>query len=100
MYAPYNNNTCIYKLKGHNSSIKSMAMNEKENELITIDIMGNMKVWDLNSSTNFQTINIKDSVLIEQNHLKKLMEQNNLTSNKNRTTNLHLISLPNVRFFC
>ena len=96
VYAPYNNNTCIYKLKGHNSSIKSMAMNEKENELITIDIMGNMKVWDLNSSTNFQTINIKDSVLIEQNHLKKLMEQNNLTSNKNRTTNLHLISLPNV----
>ena len=96
VYAPYNNLSCVYKLKGHNSSIKSMALNEEENELITIDIMGNMKVWDLNTSSNFQTININDSVLIEQNHLKKLMEQNNLNVNKNKTTNLHLISLPNV----
>ena len=95
VYAPYNDDGCIYKLKGHNSSIKSMAMNQEENELITIDIMGNMKVWDLNTSTNFQTININDSVLIEQNHLKKLLEQNNL--DKNKTTNLHLISLPNVK---
>ena len=96
VYAPYSDNACIFKLKGHNSSIKSMAMNQEENELITIDIMGNMKVWDLNSSTNFQTININDSVLIEQNHLKKLLEQNNFNVNKNKTTNLHLISMPNV----
>jgi WD40 repeat protein len=97
VYAPYNDNSCIYKLKGHNSSIKSMALNQEENELITIDIMGNMKVWDLNTSINFQTININDSVLIEQNHLKKLMEQNNFNLTKNKTTNLHLISLQNVK---
>ena len=96
VYAPYANNSCIYKIKGHNSSIKSMALNQEENELITIDIMGNMKVWDLNTSINFQTININDSVLIEQNHLKRLLEQNNFNMNRNITTNLHLISLPNV----
>ena len=96
VYAPYNENSCIYKLKGHNSSIKSMALNQEENELITIDIMGNMKVWDLNTSINFQTININDSVLIEQNHLKKLLEQSNFNMTRNKTTNLHLISLPNV----
>ena len=96
VYAPYNENDCVYKLKGHNSSIKSMALNQEENELITIDIMGNMKVWDLNTSINFQTININDSVLIEQNHLKRLMEQNTFNLNKNKTSNLHLISLPNV----
>ena len=96
-YAPYNDNFCIYKLKGHNSSIKSMALNHEQNELITIDIMGNMKVWDLNTSTNFQTININDSVLIEQNHLKKLLEQqNNYNMPIKQSTNLHLISLPNV----
>ena len=96
VYAPYNQNDCVYKLKGHNSSIKSMSLNHEENELITIDIMGNMKVWDLNTSINFQTININDSVLIEQNHLKKLMEQNTFNVNKNKTSNLHLICLPNV----
>ena len=96
VYAPYYDNTCVYKLKGHNSSIKSMALNQEENELISIDIMGNMKVWDLNNSINFQTININDSVLIEQNHLKKLLEQNTFNMNKNKATNLHLISLQNV----
>ena len=95
VYAPYNNSSCVYKLKGHNSSIKSMALNQEQNELISIDIMGNMKVWDLNTSINFQTININDSVLIEQNHFKKLLEQN-IYMNKNKTTNLHLITLPNV----
>ena len=96
VYAPYNDSSSIFTLKGHNSSIKSMALNKEENELITIDIMGNMKVWDLNTMTNFQTININDSVLIEQNHLKKLLEQNNYNLPKNKSTNLHLISLPNV----
>ena len=43
VYDPYNEESSIYQLKGHNSSIKSLSLNLETNELISIDINGNLK---------------------------------------------------------
>ena len=62
VYDPYIDNSSIYKLTGHTSSINSIQINEKENELISLDIMGNIKIWDTTSLTNFQTIKLNEEV--------------------------------------
>ena len=33
----YYDDTCIYKLKGHNSSVNTISLNEYEKELISLD---------------------------------------------------------------
>ena len=76
IYDPYNEDNAIEKLKGHMSSISSISFNKENNELISIDIQGNMKIWDTNNYINFQTINIKGSFYNEGNYDKQKMNKN------------------------
>ena len=70
IYEPYNNDNSTYKLKGHNSSINSLVINQELNELISMDVLGIIKLWDTNNYINFQTINTNDMLLLIQNRIK------------------------------
>ena len=61
IYDPFIDGYCIQKLIGHNYSINSIACNKDNDEFISIDIIGNIKIWDLNNNYNFQTININEA---------------------------------------
>ena len=61
IYDPYIDNTSIYKLTGHNSSLNSIISIEKESEIISLDILGNIKIWDSLNLLNFQTINLNET---------------------------------------
>ena len=71
VYDPYSNNKAIYKLKGHNGSVNSISLNPKINELVSIDILGTIKIWDTSKLICFQTININERILLEQNGVRK-----------------------------
>ena len=95
VYDPYNEESSIYQLKGHNSSIKSLSLNLETNELISIDINGNLKVWDTLYFINFQTLNIYNSLISEQNQQKKQSEQ---FMNKNKImSNINVLFLSNLK---
>ena len=95
VYDPYNEESSIYQLKGHNSSVKSLSLNLEGNELVSIDINGNLKIWDTTYFINFQTLNIYNSILSEQNHAKKQLEQ---FINKNKiVSNIHVLYLSNFK---
>ena len=94
IYDPYNEEHAIYKLNGHNWSINSISLNPYENELISMDILGNIKIWDINNYYNYQTINLNDSLLYELNHLKKSGGEIN---KKKISSNLYLLSLPKLK---
>jgi len=96
VYEPYNNNNAVYKLKGHNGSISSLAINPTLNELISIDVLGVIKIWDTNLFVNFQTINTNDSLLISQNHIKKPNEVNTLNKKK-ISSNTFILSFQNLK---
>ena len=72
VYDPYIDCSSVYKLSGHTCSINTIEINEKENELISIDISGNIKIWDTSSLTNFQTIktNEEDEDFNKKSQLK------------------------------
>ena len=72
IYDPYIDGYSINKLTGHNWSINSIACNEAMNEFVSIDIYGNIKIWDLDNFYNYQTININETVNIQSNSNKKL----------------------------
>ena len=95
IYDPYHDDTCIYKLEGHNSSVNTIALNEYENELISLDIMGNIKIWDINNYYNFQSLNTSDNILYERNHVKKGDEHQ--FKKKKISSTLHLLSIPKMR---
>ena len=77
IYDPYVDGRYVNKLIGHNYSINSIAFLKQENELISIDIYGNIKVWDLNNYYNYQTINL--------NKILNLVEiQNNQSQHKKK----------------
>lgn len=97
VYEPYNNSNAVYKLKGHNGSINSLAINPSLNELISIDVLGIIKIWDTNSFSNFQTINTNDALLLEQNHIKKPNEINSLTNKKKISSNIFILSYQNLK---
>jgi hypothetical protein len=99
VYEPYNNTNAVYKLKGHNGSINSLAINPALNELISIDVLGIIKIWDTNLFSNFQTINTNDALLLEQNHIKKPNEINSLTNKKKITSNIFILSYQNLKKF-
>ena len=95
VYDPYNEESSIYQLKGHNSSVKSLSLNLESNELISIDINGNLKVWDTTIFVNFQTLNIYNSLISEQNQSRKQAEQ---FVNKNKTmSNINVLFLQNIK---
>ena len=95
VYDPYNEESSIYQLKGHNSSVKSISLNLESNELISIDINGNLKIWDTTVFLNFQTLNIYNSLIAEQNQPKKQAEQ---FVNKNKImSNINVLFLSNLK---
>ena len=94
VYDPYNEESSIYQLKGHNSSVKSISLNLENNELISIDINGNLKIWDTTCFLNFQTLNIYNS-LVAQGHSKKQAEQ--ILNKKKIMSNIHVLSLSNIK---
>ena len=97
IYEPYNNNNAVYKLKGHNGSINSLAINPSTGELISIDVLGIIKIWDTNLFVNFQTINTNDALLLEQNHIKRPNEINSLTNKKKISSNIFILSYQNLK---
>ena len=66
------------KLSGHNASISSISFNKESNELVSNDISGIMKIWDTNNYYNFQSINIREILNLENNKQQKRNNRNNL----------------------
>ena len=83
VYDPFIDGCCKRRLIGHYWSINSLSVNSN-NELISIDIYGNIKIWDLNNFYNFQTININEETTLintqknkeEQSNKKKIISSN------------------------
>ena len=76
IYDPYIDGYSINKLAGHNWSINSIACDESKNEFVSIDIYGNIKIWDLDTFYNYQTININETVNIQTNSNNKKLSSN------------------------
>ena len=91
IYDVYNGDKALKKLKGHNASISSMSFDEENNELVSIDIQGIMKIWDSNNFINFQSINIKEILNLENNK-QKLNKNNNIIN-----SSFFVQMLPNMK---
>ena len=91
VYEPYNNDNSTYKLKGHNSSVNSLVINPELNELISMDVIGIIKIWDTNNYVNFQTINTNDMLLLIQNRIKN-KNGINITNKKRLSSNNYLLN--------
>ena len=81
IYDPYVDGRCIHKLVGHNYSINSIACINSENEFVSIDIYGNIKIWDLSNYYNYQTINLNETLNLikiqnNQSQIKKKISSN------------------------
>ena len=99
VYDPYSNNKAIYKLRGHNGTVNSISLNSEINELVSIDILGTIKVWDTSRLICFQTININEKILLQQNGVKKEEELFELFSSHKKKTlssNIYIEALPYV----
>ena len=73
VYDPYIDNNCVFKLLGHSCSIKYIQLNEKENELMSLDILGNIKIWDITTLSSFQNIKINEE---DEDNSKKKQQLN------------------------
>ena len=91
IYDPFIDGYCIQKLVGHNYSINSIACNIYNDELISIDIIGNIKVWDLNNNYNYQTININEAI-----HYTKKTGNNHVELQTKISSNQKMIFLNKV----
>ena len=60
VYDPYIDCSSVFKLSGHTCSITMIDINEKESELISLDIGGNVKIWDTTTLVNFQSFKINE----------------------------------------
>jgi len=81
IYDPYVDGRCIYKLIGHSYSINSIACINSESEFVSIDIYGNIKIWDLTNFYNYQTINLNETLNLikiqnNQTQIKKKISSN------------------------
>ena len=86
-------------MKGHNGTVNSISLNSSLNELVSIDIYGTIKIWDTNKLICFQTININEKILLEQNNVKReneLFELFSSNKKKNLTSNIYIQTLPYV----
>ena len=99
IYDPYIDNEAIYRLKGHKSSVNSIALIPQNNELLSVDILGTIKIWDTTNFVNFQTININESTILEANHLKSREEIYNKTYKKKLSANIHIQTFPDLKKF-
>lgn len=68
----------VYVLSGHAGSVSTVICNEKENELISLDIYGTIKVWDTQLLVCFQNINLNESA---ENNRVMIKENNRLGNN-------------------
>ena len=89
IYDPYIDNNCIYKLTGHNGSLNSIVSIEKESEIISLDILGNIKIWDSSYLLNFQTVNLNETM-----ETKKPTEN---FKNKKLSSNLKLLYISKIK---
>ena len=99
IYDPYIDNEAIYKLKGHKSSINSIALIKENNELISLDISGVIKIWDITNFFNFQTININDTALLKANNVNEREEIIDKIYKKKISANLHIKTFPDLSKF-
>ena len=99
VYNPYIDHEAIYKLKGHKCSVNSIALNELNNELISIDISGIIKIWDITNFFNFQTINTNDASLMKSNNVNEREELYNKIYKKKISANLHIQTFPDLSKF-
>ena len=81
IYDPYVDGRCIYKLTGHSYSINSIACINSESEFVSIDIYGNIKIWDLTNFYNYQSINLNETLNLikiqnNQTQIKKKISSN------------------------
>ena len=93
VYDPYIDGSSIYKLSGHSCSINSIDTNEKESELISLDILGNIKIWDTSGLINFQTLKINEEV---EDTGKKSHQENN-SKKKKLSSNLRMVYLRKLK---
>ena len=94
VYDPYIDGTAIYKLTGHSWSLNSIDVNEKESELISLDILGNIKVWDTQAFISFQNIKLNEECVDHNNNnVNASIKKNNECSTKNRklTSNIKML---------
>ena len=89
IYDPYIDNTSIYKLTGHNWSLSSIVSIEKESEIISLDILGNIKIWDSLYLLNFQTINLNETLDTKKN--------NDNFKNKKFNSNMKILYLSKIK---
>ena len=89
IYDPYIDNNCIYKLTGHNWSLNSIISIEKESEIISLDILGNIKIWDSLYLLNFQTINLNETIEMKKN--------SDNFKNKKLSSNLKILYLSKIK---
>ena len=99
VYDPYIDSEAIYRLKGHKSSINSIALIKENNELISIDISGIIKIWDITNYYNFQTINTNDSTLLKVNNINKREEIVNKVYKKKISADIHIQTFPDLSKF-
>ena len=99
IYDPYIDNEAVYRLKGHKSSVKSIALIKENQELLSIDILGQIKIWDTRNLYNFQTMNINDSTLLEVNHFRSREELNERSHKKKISANIHIQTFPDLKKF-
>ena len=92
IYDPYIDTNAVYKLIGHNISINSIAINPIEEELVSIDIVGNIKIWDMNNFYNFQSINVNETYTN-----RKLQQDLNNLKKKKISSNLKMIFLTKTK---
>ena len=97
IYDPYIDSSAIYKLEGHNWSINSIALNL--DELISIDILGTIKIWDLNTFKCFQTINLIENFLDKKSNNLQKQDEKFFENNRKKkiSSNLKMIYLNKVK---
>ena len=99
IYDPYLDDEAIYRLKGHKSSVNSIALLPDNNELLSIDILGTIKIWDTINLVDFQTIHINESTILVANHLRSREELNNKSHKKKISANFHFQTFPDLNKF-
>ena len=76
IYDPYIDGASVNKLVGHNYGVNSIACNENIDEAVSIDIYGNIKIWDLSNLYNYQTLNVSETTNKEEYITNKKISSN------------------------
>ena len=97
IYEPYNNDNAKYKLKGHNTSVNSLVINPELNELISMDVSGIIKLWDIIAYINIQTINTNEISFLVQNIINNKKDSHYSTNKKKLSSNNYLLSYNNPK---